>query len=154
MRIAAEAPRPIWEDFEFAVQCPDRENRSYYDTVTGEVCVTGPFEDDPGERARIDGDPARYLEIDPIDGPSEHAWMERFAGEVGDERLRYALERALHGPRSARRFRDALQAAPVERARWQRFRDGMVKEWIERWFEARDLAVGAPPAWWAVQLRD
>jgi hypothetical protein len=148
MRISPDAPRPVWEDFEVAIECPDRENRSYYDTATGEVCVTGPFEDDPGERERIDGDPSRYLEIDHLDAHTELEWTEQFVEGVAGERLRYDLQRALRSAKPLRRFREALHAAPAERERWFKFRDGMVKRWIERWFEAHDLAVGAPPAWW------
>lgn len=154
MRITVDAPRPVWDDFEFAIDCADRELRSYYDTVTGEVCVTGPFEDDPGERERIDGDPARYLEIGHLDGRTEHEWMARFSQGVDDERLRARLERALSGPKPFRRFKDTLLAEPGARERWFGFRDGLVKQWIEQWFEARDLAVGAPPAWWATKQSD
>lgn len=123
------------------------EIRSYYDTVTGEVCVTGPFEDDPGERERIDEDPARYLEIGTIEAHEEHEWMERFTNGVNDGRLRWTLERALRGPKPFRRFKDALLSAPAVREEWFAFRGRCVKEWIERWFEERDLAVGAPPPW-------
>lgn len=147
MRISADAPLPAWEDFNYAIECADRELRSYYDTVTGEVCVTGPFEDDPGERERIDGDPARYLEIDHLDAATEQSWMAAFAAGVADERLRARLVGALRGDRGPRRFRDALQPAPAERGRWAVYREECLKRWIERWFEAHDLAVGAPPAW-------
>lgn len=149
MRIALDAPRPDWDSFEFALDCPDLEIRSYYDTLTGEVCVTGPFEDDPGERERIDGDPARYLEIGRIDSREEYGWMAQFAAEeVADARLRERLLRALDGRGSFRRFRDALQSAPDERERWLRYRDRNFKRSVERWFVEHDLAVGAPPPWW------
>lgn len=149
MRIAVDAPRPDWDSFEFAFNCADLELRSYYDTVTGEVCVTGPFEDDPGERERIDADPGRYLEIGHLDAREEHGWMEEFAAEeVADARLRDRLLRALVGRGSFRRFKDVLLSAPVERERWFRYRDRRFKRSMERWFVEHDLAVGAPPPWW------
>ncbi len=154
MRITVDAPRPVWDDFEFAIDCADRELRSYYDTVTGEVCVTGPFEDDPGERERIDADPARYLEIGHLDGRTEHEWMTGFSEAVDDPQLRARLQRAIAGPRSLRRFKDALRPEPAARERWFAFRDGLVKQWIEQWFAARDLAVGAPPTWWVTRRTD
>lgn len=154
MRITPDAPSPVWDDFEHALECADFELRSYYDTATGEVCLTGPFEDDPGERERIDADPARYLEIGRVDAQSEHAWMTRFTEGVEDPRLQGRLEWALGGPKPFRRFRDALHAAPAVRAAWFAFRDRMLKQFIEEWFEARDLAVGTPPKWWAAKLTD
>jgi hypothetical protein len=154
MRIATDAPRPVWADFEFALECADRELRSYYDTVTGEVCVTGPFEDDPGERERIDADPARYLEIGHLDAATEHGWMERFTEGVADPHLQAQLQRALAGAKHSRRFKNALLDAPAERQRWFALRDSQLKQWIEQWFETRDLAVGAPPAWWPAKMTD
>lgn len=148
MRIAADAPRPVWDEFEFAVECVDWEIRSYYDTVTGEVLVTGPFEDDPGERERIDAEPARYLEIGQLDAPTELEWMRAFTATVGDAHLRHELERDLAARKPFRRFKDGLLDAPAERQRWFAFRDRQVKLWIEQWFDERELAVGAPPAWW------
>lgn len=154
MKISAEAPLPDWNEFEFAVQCADHELRCYYDTVTGEVHVTGPFEDDPGERARIDADPSRYLEIRHLDAHTERGWMERFIDSMTDERLQVVMWRALGGSKPFRRFKESLLEHPVERARWFAFRDGLVRAWIEEWFVERDLPVGAPPTWGAKQLPD
>jgi hypothetical protein len=147
MRIATDAPKPAWGDFEFAIECADRELRSYYDKVTGEVLVTGPFEDDPGEQERIDADPPRYLEIGHLDAETEFKWMERFTATVANVRLQAQLELALGGPKPFRRFKDALLSSPAERQAWFTFRDRHVKQWIEQWFEMHDLAVGAPPDW-------
>ncbi|WAS96763.1 UPF0158 family protein [Nannocystis punicea] len=148
MRLAADAPTPDWDSFEFAFECADLEVRSYYDTVTGEVCVTGPFEDDPGERERIDADPGRYLEIDRLPLREQFQWMERFAlEEVGDGRLRERLLRALGGRGSFRRFKDALLADPQERERWFVYHASALRQAIEQWFAERDLAVGAAPPW-------
>lgn len=46
MRIDSQAPIPDWDSVEFALECADPELRSYYDTPTGAVNVTGPFEDE------------------------------------------------------------------------------------------------------------
>jgi hypothetical protein len=154
MRITVDAPRPVWDDFEFALECADLELRNYYDTQTGEICVTGPFEDDPGERERIDADPARYLVIDHLDSPTEREWMERFTADVDDPRLQAQLQRALGGRKPLRRFKNVLLSAPAERERWFAVRDRLLKQWIEAWFERRDLPVGAPPAWWTDKLTD
>lgn len=149
MQIAVDAPTPSWEDFEFALECADPELRAYYDTVTGEVHITGPFEDEPGERERIDADPRRYREIDRLGSRETHEWMECFVEEeVGDERLQAELGRALVGRGCFRRFKDVLLSAPVERAAWFCYRDRLIKRAIERWFDDHDLPVGSPPPWW------
>lgn len=149
MRLAADAPTPDWNTFEFAIECADLEVRCYYDTVTGEVCVTGPFEDDPGERERIDADPPRYPEIDRLDSREVYQWMERFAlEEVADARLRERLLRSLEGRGSFRRFKNALLDAPEVRQRWFDYHGRELHRWIERWFVEHDLPVGAAPPWW------
>ncbi|MCY1008314.1 UPF0158 family protein [Nannocystis pusilla] len=131
-----------------AFECADLESRSYYDTVTGEVCVTGPFEDDPGERERIDADPQRYLEIDRLPSHEQYQWMARFATEeVGDVRLRERLLRALEGRGPFRRFKDALLSAPQERERWFAYHARALRRAIEQWFATRDLPVRAAPPW-------
>jgi len=148
MRLAADAPTPDWNLFEFAFECADLQVRSYYDTVTGEVCVTGPFEDDPGERERIDSDPSRYLEIDRLGSREQYGWMERFAlEEVADEVLRDRLLRALDGRGAFRRFKDTLLEAPRERERWFAYHNSKIQRTIEQWFAERDLPVGTPPPW-------
>lgn len=148
MRITPEAPTPDWDSIESALESPDPELRSYYDTVTGEVHITGPFEDDPGEREMIDGDPRRFREIGRLESGEEHRWMTRFADEeVADGRLRGMLDVALHGRGCFRRFKDVLLSAPAERARWFAYRDRMLKAAVERWFTEHELPVGTPPPW-------
>jgi hypothetical protein len=148
MRLAADAPTPDWDSFEFAFECADLDSRCYYDTATGEVCVTGPFEDDPGERERIDSDPQRYLEIDRLPSHEQYQWMARFATEeVGDVLLRERLLRALEGRAPFRRFKDALLSAPQERERWFAYHARALRRAIEQWFAARDLPVRAAPPW-------
>ncbi|MDC0716367.1 UPF0158 family protein [Nannocystis bainbridge] len=148
MRLAADAPAPDWDSIEFAFECADPENRAYYDTVTGEVCVTGPFEDDPGERERIDAAPQRYLEIDRLPTHERFQRMERFAREeVGDPQLRERLLRALEGRGPFRRFKEALLSAPPVRQRWFAYEAAALRRAIEQWFAERDLAVRTAPPW-------
>lgn len=146
MRISPEAPTPDWDSFQSALESPDLELRFYYDRVTGEVHVTGPFEDEPGEQEEIDGDPLRYRAIDRIEGSDEFRWMEEFADNA-DPRARPALLEALERPKPFRRFRAALQHWRTEQERWYRFREAMIQAAIEQWFAERDLPVGAPPPW-------
>ena len=94
MQIAVDAPVPHWDCFEFALESADPLVQSFYDTVTGEVHVTGPFEDDPGERERIDADPRRYREIGHLRPGEAFGWMGSFVEEeITDERLRGLLLR-------------------------------------------------------------
>lgn len=146
MRISPEAPIPDWDSFQSALESPDLELRFYFDVVTGEVHVTGPFEDEPGEQERIDGDPLRYRAIDRVDGAEELAWMERFAADA-DARARPALLDALVRSRPSRRFRAVLQHWRAEQERWYEFREAMIHAAIEQWFAERALPVGAPPPW-------
>jgi hypothetical protein len=149
MQIHLDAPVPQWDLFEHALECAEPELRSYYDTVTGEVHLTGPFEDDPGEREMIEADPARFIAIDHLPSHERFEWMARFAAEeVEDEALRGRLERALVGRGCFRRFKDVLLAAPEERARWFRYSDQLLKQAIERWFDEHELPVGVRPPWW------
>ena len=146
MRISPEAPIPDWDSFQSALESPDLELRFYFDVVTGEVHVTGPFEDEPGEQERIDGDPLRYRAIDRVEGAEEVAWMERFAADA-DPRARPALRDALERPKPARRFRAVLQHWRAEQERWYQFREAMIQASIEQWFVERGLLVGGPPPW-------
>jgi len=152
VQIALDAPIPDWESFEFALECADPLIQFYYDIVTGEVHVTGSFEDDPGERERIDADPLRYREIGHLRPGEAHGWMERFAAEeVSDEQLRGRLRRAIVGRGCFRRFKEALLAAPAERARWFDYRNSLLRRSIERWFVESGLSVGARPPWWTAE---
>lgn len=148
MQVSLDAAVPDWESFEFALESASPETQFYYDTVTGEVHLTGPFEDDPGERERIDSDPRRYREVDPLGSTAVHAWMECFVDGLLDTPLREQLRRALQGRGSVRRFKAALQAAPVERAAWFRYHQQRLQRSIERWFDDHEVPVGAPPPWW------
>jgi hypothetical protein len=148
MQVTVDAAVPDWESFEFALESASPETQFYYDTVTGEVHLTGPFEDDPGERERIDADPWRYREVEPLGSTEVHEWMECFVAEVLDAPLRERLLRSLHGRGAFRRFKAELLAAPAERARWFCYHDQRLKRSLERWFEDHDVPVGAPPPWW------
>jgi hypothetical protein len=150
MRILPDAPVPPWDCFEFALECADPELSSYYDIVTGQVYLTGPFEDDPGEREMIEADPQRYREIQHLPPNERYGWMQRFArDEVADLDLQSQLLRALVGRGCFRRFKDVLLSAPEERERWFRYSDRLLKQAIEQWFIEEDLPVGTRPPWWS-----
>lgn len=149
MQIVPDAPVPDWESFEFALECADPELSSYYDIATGQVYLTGPFEDDPGEREMIEADPQRYRKIHHLPPNERYGWMQQFAqDEVSDPDLQDLLLRALVGRGCFRRFKDVLLSAPDERERWFRYSDRLLKQAIEQWFVEENLPVGVRPPWW------
>ena len=88
------------------------------DLQTGDVIPRGDYFEDLDGIFDEDGeaDPDRYLWFD--NNGSHAGWqdMADFAATVPDERLRYRLERALHGGGPFRRFRDVIHDADLGRA--------------------------------------
>lgn len=148
MRIAPEAPTPNWDFFLNALESSDPDYQWYYDTVTGDVCLTGPFDEAEEVRERIAVEPGRYLLIDPLRSREKYLWMERFTlDEVAEGRLRDRLLVALDGRGCFRRFKNVLLDAPAERERWFGYEAARMHQALEWWFEERDLAVGSLPPW-------
>ncbi len=69
-----------------------------------------------------------------------HEWsiMERFARSVDNEEHRDMLDRAIHGRRAFRRFRDT--ASDLELLEdWYRFRDRALKEIARVWLDSHEI---------------
>jgi hypothetical protein len=65
--------------------------------------------------------------------------MAEFIETVSDQRLADRLERAIHGRRAFRRFRDELDAHPDELTRFHRFADERQRGRARRWLAERGL---------------
>ena len=97
--------------------------------------------DDP-----LEGD--RFLSIDFIGSDVGFRWMEMFALELENERVRERLLDALNRPRPFRRFKDALGAFPEVREAWYAYEDGKLKECARDWLESYEIDADvfeAPP---------
>ena len=83
------------------------------DLITGEIWHQSPY-DDPVDTDEEDlDDPARWLLVEASSGPG---WwdMSEFSETVEDPALAERLQRAIHGRRAFRRFRDELDEYPNE----------------------------------------
>lgn len=121
----------------------------YLDRETGEVLRRSDEllgEEDEELGARIETNPGCYAPIEPL--PSREAWqaMADFAAGVSDERARRSLERAVHGERPFRRFKEVLFDYPDERERWFRFKDDAYRRYAAAWLVDNDIEALLVPA--------
>ena len=137
------------------MQNVDHESEYYLDTVTGAVVIIPPelldlesyTEEAVPEWERelipiardIDAGGERYVPIPEFDSYEGYYLMVRFAGSVGDPKLRQLLAVALEGKGAFRRFKNALRNHPDEQKRWFAFRDAMMAERICEWLQQLDI---------------
>lgn len=150
MRIDPTAPTPDWSRLEEAFEFGP-EITSFFDLATGEIVglmSDEDFDDPEGEatRAMIDGDPDRFMRIEPVGSREKYTWMERFVETVGDVRLAGRLEGALAGKSPFRRFKDTLHGS-AELERWYAFERAMLRRWVVAWLEEHEITVGTAPPW-------
>jgi hypothetical protein len=112
------------------------------DLVTGEVWHQSPF-DDPIDADEEDlDDPERWLWVE---ASSRDGWwdMSEFIETVTDPALAERLQRAIHGRRAFRRYRDALDEHPDALTRFHRFADERQRGRARRWLADHGLrAIG------------
>ena len=133
----------------------DHENEWVLDLETGEVLMNEwirdpklrgdmgmvldePLEDDDEE----DFDPLdsdRFRGIQPVASHTGFRWMECFAQDQQDGRVRDRLHGALDRPRPFRRFRDALEEFPAVRDSWFRYEEDRLREEAESWLRAEKI---------------
>ena len=145
----------------------DHDNEWVLDLQTGQVLMEE-WVRDPGLRGDMDmvleDEPAEdeedgWEESDPLDSgrfrsigsiPSHQGfrWMEHFARDQDDGRVRHHLLDALDRPRPFRRFRDALGAFPAVRDAWYQYEEKQLREEAESWLRAEgiDAELVYPPA--------
>lgn len=122
----------------------------YVDRETGEIIVV--FEDDPeGENEqieeRIEGEPGRYLYIDPIDSHEGFRIMEDFVDTLPDSGDKQTLIRALLWRKPFSNFKAALSEMPEIRNEWFEFHDRALRQYAKEWLagEGIDAELVGPP---------
>ncbi|TAM48483.1 MAG: hypothetical protein EPN53_09965 [Acidobacteria bacterium] len=128
------------EDLVTALENHSYEMSFFLDRRTGEVFPV--FEDNDesdDDRARIDGEPARFVAVEPI--PSSVGWevMAAFVESLPPGGPRAALGSALGARHPFRAFKDVLSAFPGQREAWYAFHD---REWTRlaaEWLEAEGI---------------
>jgi hypothetical protein len=119
----------------------------YVDRETGEVLLISEdeLEEQAEDRARIEAEPGRFIEVPPDDSHEAYRDMEDFAATAADARLQERLWWALNGPRPFRRFKDAVADDPTEEERWFCFRDERLIARAVAWLAEEGLAPERSP---------
>jgi hypothetical protein len=106
------------------------------DLATGDVWHESPY-DDPVDDEDVDDDD-RWLWVE---ASSHEGWsdMSEFITTVDDPGLAVRLERAIHGRRAFRRFRDELAEHPDELMRFHLFADERQRGRARRWLAQHGL---------------
>ncbi|HET9852556.1 MAG TPA: UPF0158 family protein, partial [Candidatus Limnocylindrales bacterium] len=106
------------------------------DLATGDVWHHSPFEESIDDEEREDEERWLWVEASSNAGWSD---MSDFVDIVDDARLADRLERAIHGPRPFRQFRDALAEHPDELTRFHLFADERQRGRTRRWLADHGL---------------
>jgi len=79
----------------------------------------------------------RYIRVPEAYGCPEHQLMKKFAATMKASKLKDAIDQALKGRWSCKRFKQILKDDQAELARWNNFRaDGWkarIQSWLEEW---------------------
>lgn len=111
------------------------------DLRTGEIWHQSRYDDPEDDDALDDGERWLWVTADSHDGWRD---MAEFAETVTDAALAGRLERALHGRRAFRRFRDALEAHPEELTRFHLFAEERQRGRARRWLADHGLRPTVP----------
>lgn len=130
----------------------DHDNEWVLDKETGQVLmaewVRAPWlydmeeefdEDEDDEPEDRELDPERYRTIDAIPSHQGFRWMEQFAQDQENDRVRERLLDVLDRPKPFRRFKDALPAFPEVREAWFRYEEARLEEEARAWLEAEGI---------------
>jgi hypothetical protein len=120
--------------------------RAFFDRASGELEsmprdaeVEGVFDD-------IVGDPARWVEIQPLPQRERQELRRQFVdGEMTDPHLRQRLFEALAGPRPFTRFEAVLRERTELLDRWFDFRAQALAPLARAWLSALGVEPGAGP---------
>jgi hypothetical protein len=141
-----------WSDLEIAFERNSPDQESFLDLENGDLLSIVEGEPDAAaRRARVSGNPERYLRVDPASSREQYRWMERFVGSVADEALRERLIISIDGKGAFRRFKDVLLAYPAERERWFSYRADLLHWHIHNWLEQHEIQPTNEPPWGQVE---
>jgi hypothetical protein len=111
----------------------------FYDKNAGKALMI-PRESVPFEpmryrdlRRRLEQEPESFIEINPVEMPTQLAWMREYAERVTDADLRSLLKEALDSKKPLKLFTDMLRANPPQLALWHRELGLKVRREVERW---------------------
>ena len=78
-----------WSDLEIAFERNSPDQESFLDLENGDLLSIVEGEPDAAaRRARVAGNPERYLRVDPASSREQYRWMERFVTSVSELTLR------------------------------------------------------------------
>ena len=120
----------------FEDQSPEMQH--YFDRETGEVLTVfleKVEEMDFEEEERLEGDPCRYLRIEPVPSRTGFEIISDFVDTLPEGRIQRELDQALGKNRPFRRFKDVLRNYPEVEDDWYRFHEKaymkIIKEWLD-----------------------
>jgi len=136
------------DDLIMALETHGLQLSHYLDRQTGEVLCL-PDEDymDPDEetKEKIENEPDRYLLIDSL--PSHEGWeiMSDFVESLRPGKIRDDLERAIHGRRPFRRFKDVLFDYLDTRDAWFAFEKNAFVQLAKDWLKEQGIEADLKP---------
>ena len=137
-----------WSDLEIAFERNSPDQESFLDLENGDLLAIIEGEPDAAaRRARVAGNPNRFLRVDPASSREQYRWMERFVSSVSEPALRERLLIAIDGKGAFRRFKDVLLAFPAERERWFSYRSELLHFHIQTWLDHMKIEVTNQPPW-------
>lgn len=124
-----------WVELEAAFEANELAHRPLLDRETGDVVLAA------------DGEPDRYVAIEPPEAREQYAWMAAFVETVADDAARRRLAAALAGKCPFREFKDVLLGFPALRQRWFEVEALRFREAIDRWLARHELEPETAPPW-------
>jgi len=109
------------KDLVFALSRRAQDVNHYLDAQSGEVIPVFSFNRD-SILARVKAEPERYVRLAPLSGGQLFEAMKSFTTTVSRPDLHARLDAALKEGAEAGRFRETLEAFPIEHKRWRQYR--------------------------------
>jgi len=115
----------------------------YLDTQTGEIVMCADeFSRDEWNKddaERIEGEPERFLCIEPLEPHESFGAMEDFLAELEDGEPKKTLINSLNWRHPFRAFKDTLCSYPDLREQWFEFHDLWMLEKAKEWIEEEQI---------------
>jgi hypothetical protein len=143
--------RVDWEELEAAFDSGNEELVYYLDSVTGHVLLEGEGEEDEFDDSADapQRDDVTHVYIAPLTTAQKIDWVKRFLDESADldPEFSSALKEALAVDNAKEAITEVLHRHPEGSDRWYLFRLDRLREVIEEWLDANEIAVVDPPPW-------
>jgi 3-polyprenyl-4-hydroxybenzoate decarboxylase len=89
---------------------------------------------------RMDEEPGRWVEIEPLESSDSFRIMEDFAAGLPDGEQKRTLQRALTWKKPFSNFKQALYEMPELKQQWHAFHDERIRKVAEAWLAAEGIA--------------